>query len=75
LFSATLYPPRYYLDMLGLPGNTVWVDVDSPFSPDQLKVQVVSAISTPYADRQRSAAPIARLIADQYAAQAGTYLA
>jgi Rad3-related DNA helicase len=75
LFSATLSPPRYFTDMLGLPADTAWMDVDSPFSPDQLQVQVVSRISTRYPDRQRSAAPIARLIADQFAAQAGNYLA
>jgi Rad3-related DNA helicase len=75
LFSATLNPPRYYTDMLGLPGNTAWIDVESPFTPDQLRVQVVSRISTRYPDRQRSAAPIARLIADQFEAQAGNYLA
>ncbi|MDB5856992.1 MAG: ATP-dependent helicase-like protein [Ramlibacter sp.] len=75
LFSATLSPPRYYMDMLGLPGNAAWIDVDSPFSADQLKVHVVSRISTRYPDRQRSATPIARLIADQFEAQAGNYLA
>jgi DNA excision repair protein ERCC-2 len=75
LFSATLSPPRYFMDMLGLPESTAWVDVESPFSPDQLKVQVVSKISTRFPDRQRSAGPIAKLIADQFAAQAGNYLA
>ncbi|HSV83868.1 MAG TPA: ATP-dependent DNA helicase [Ramlibacter sp.] len=75
LFSATLSPARYYLDMLGLPDNTAWVDVESPFSPDQLQVQLVRSISTRYPDRQRSATPIARLIAEQFEAQAGNYLA
>jgi DNA excision repair protein ERCC-2 len=75
LFSATLSPPRYYEDMLGLPESTAWIDVESPFHPDQLKVQVVRSISTRYPDRQRSAEPIARLIADQYAAKPGNYLA
>lgn len=75
LFSATLSPQRYHQDMLGLPEDTAWVDVDSPFRPEQLQVQVVSAISTRYADRQRSAAPIADLIARQFAARAGNYLA
>ncbi|MES3000322.1 MAG: ATP-dependent DNA helicase [Pseudomonadota bacterium] len=75
LFSATLSPPRYYSDMLGLPADTAWIDVESPFDPDQLQVRVVSAISTRFADRQRSAEPIARLIADQFEAQAGNYLA
>ncbi len=75
LFSATLSPPHYFIDMLGLPADTAWIDVESPFSPEQLAVQVVSRISTRYPHRQRSAAPIARLIAEQYAARPGNYLA
>lgn len=75
LFSATLNPPRYQMDMLGLPDTAAWIDVASPFRPEQLQVQVVSSISTRFPDRQRSAAPIARLIAGQFAAQAGNYLA
>ncbi len=75
LFSATLSPPRYAIDMLGLPGNTVWIDVDPPFGPDQLQVRMVSRISTRYPDRERSCAPIARLIAGQFEASPGNYLA
>jgi DNA excision repair protein ERCC-2 len=75
LFSATLSPPRFYLDMLGLPGNTVSIDVESPFSPDQLQVQLVSRISTRFHDRLRSAAPIASLIAEQFQSRSGNYLA
>lgn len=75
LFSATLNPPAYYLDMLGLPANTAWIDVPSPFHAGQLQVQVVRSISTRYPHRQRSAAPIARLIAQQFQARAGNYLA
>jgi Rad3-related DNA helicase len=75
LFSATLTPARYHLDLLGLPEDTAWIDVESPFSAEQLQVQVVSRISTRYPDRQRSAAPIADLIARQFAARAGNYLA
>jgi DNA excision repair protein ERCC-2 len=75
LFSATLSPRDYYQDMLGLPENTAWVDVASPFAPEQLAVQVVKTISTRYPHRQRSAAPITRLIAQQYAAAPGNYLA
>ena len=75
LFSATLNPPRYALDMLGMPADTAWVDVASPFRPEQLQVRAVRGISTRFADRQRSAAPIATLIAGQFAAQPGNYLA
>ncbi|HYE40101.1 MAG TPA: ATP-dependent DNA helicase [Ramlibacter sp.] len=75
LFSATLSPPRYQIDMLGLPQDTAWIDVESPFRAEQLQVRIAHRISTRFADRQRSAAPITRLIAEQFAAQPGNYLA
>jgi DNA excision repair protein ERCC-2 len=75
LFSATLSPRDYYQDMLGLPENCAWIDVASPFEAQQLAVQVVKSISTRYPHRQRSAAPIVKLIAQQYADAPGNYLA
>jgi Rad3-related DNA helicase len=75
LFSATLSPPHYHSDMLGLPADTAWIDVDSPFDAGQLQVHVVHRISTRYADRQTSVQPIVRLIAGQFAARPGNYLA
>jgi Rad3-related DNA helicase len=75
LFSATLSPARYFLDMLGLPDDTAWIDVASPFRPEQLQVQVVSDISTRFAHRQRSVVPIVQLIAAQFEARRGNYLA
>jgi DNA excision repair protein ERCC-2 len=75
LFSATLNPPRYHMDMLGLPTDAAWIDVESPFRPEQLEVHLVSSISTRYPDRHRSVAPIVRLIADQFTRRAGNYLA
>jgi DNA excision repair protein ERCC-2 len=75
MFSATLNPRPFYTDMLGLDDKTVWVDVESPFDAGQLAVQVVSHISTRYRQREQSAAPIADLVARQYAQQPGNYLA
>ena len=75
LFSATLSPWHYYGDALGLPDNSAWVDIASPFTPDQLTVHIVDKISTRFQHRARSAAPIARLIAAQYAQSPGNYLA
>lgn len=75
LFSATLRPQRYYADTLGLPDDAAWVDVPTPFSPEQLQVRVVDRISTRYQHREASLAPIAELMAQQYAAQPGNYLA
>ena len=75
LFSATLSPQRFYQDTLGLPPDTAWVDVPAPFQAAQLAVQVVRRVSTRYADRAASLQPIAELMARQYAAAPGNYLA
>jgi Rad3-related DNA helicase len=58
-----------------MPDNTVWVDVQSPFSAEQLSVQVVAHISTRYRHREDSLSPIADLMASQYEQQPGNYLA
>ena len=75
LFSATLRPRAFYADTLGLPEDSVWIDVESPFEARQLTVRIASHISTRYADRERSIAPIVELIAAQYAERPGNYLA
>lgn len=75
LFSATLSPAHYYANLLGLPTNTQWLDVDSPFQADQLSVHIPTQLSTRYNDRPASLLPIARLIAGQYADKPGNYLA
>ena len=75
LFSATLSPPHYYRDLLGLPAETPWIDVESPFSATQLQVRAVSNLSTRYAHRDYSLAPIAALMARQFSELPGNYLA
>lgn len=75
LFSATLSPWHYFADLLGMPEDTAWIDVDSPFVASQLKVEVARGISTRYQHRQASLAPIADLMARQYEAAPGNYLA
>ena len=75
LFSATLQPTDYYRDLLGLPDASVVLDVASPFQPDQLQVKVAGDVSTRWAERSRSVSPIAALIATQYRAAPGNYLA
>lgn len=74
LFSATLSPAHYYSDMLGLPDNTAWVDVASPFRAEQLSVQVVDDVSTRFQHREHSLSPMVDLMARQYAAAPGNYL-
>lgn len=75
LFSATLRPSKYYMDVLGLPRNTVHIDVPSPFLADQLQVKIARNISTRFQDRSASIKPIIDLIADQYHQYPGNYLA
>jgi Rad3-related DNA helicase len=75
LFSATLSPWHYFADLLGMPETTAWVDVDSPFQASQLDVQVARGISTRYQQRGASLGPISALMARQYHAAPGNYLA
>ena len=75
LFSATLSPPGFYRDVLGLPADTRLLDVGSPFTADQLSVRIVRSVSTRYRDRAGSVDPIVNLLARQYEARPGNYLA
>ncbi|WP_431482175.1 ATP-dependent DNA helicase [Pseudomonas solani] len=75
LFSATLNPRRYYADLLGVPANTPWLEVQSPFAAEQLQVRVARRLSTRYQHRAQSLAPIVELMADQYHERPGNYLA
>ncbi|MDB6088662.1 MAG: ATP-dependent helicase [Gammaproteobacteria bacterium] len=75
LFSATLSPPEFHLDVLGVPQDSRRIDVQSPFSSEQLSIRVVRSISTRWRHRAGSVQPIVRLMAEQFAARPGNYLA
>ncbi|QDZ27753.1 ATP-dependent DNA helicase [Noviherbaspirillum sp. UKPF54] len=75
LFSATLSPWHFYRDMLGMPQDTACIDVESPFTAEQLTVRIAGRISTRYRQRAQSLAPIAELMARQYRERPGNYLA
>jgi Rad3-related DNA helicase len=75
LFSATLSPPEFHLDVLGLPPDARRIDVQSPFKAEQLAVRVVRSISTRWRDRAASVQPIVRLMRTQYESLPGNYLA
>jgi len=75
LFSATLSPGAFYRTLLGLPESTAWINVASPFDQRQLEVRIEPRISTRYHDRARSLGPIVELMARQYRARPGNYLA
>jgi len=75
LFSATLSPRQFYADTLGLPVNNVWLEAQSPFSAEQLQVRLARDISTRYEHRSASLQAVVQLLARQYRARPGNYLA
>ena len=75
LFSATLSPPDYAIQMLGLPEDTVWIDVPPAFPADHLRVRVADGISTRFNDRQASLDQLVAVITAQFDESPGNYLA
>jgi Rad3-related DNA helicase len=75
LFSATLSPPQYAIQLLGLPENTAWIDVPPAFPAEHLCVRVASGISTRFAHRDRSLRRLVGVISRQFDEQPGNYLA
>ncbi|MBW8760946.1 MAG: hypothetical protein JF586_25510, partial [Burkholderiales bacterium] len=75
LFSATLGPPDYQRDLLGLPEDTAWIDVPAPFPPEHLVVRVADRLSTRYDHRPASLTPLVDLLATQFSEHPGNYLA
>jgi Rad3-related DNA helicase len=75
LFSATLGPGHFYRDLLGLPPDTARIEVEPPFTSDQLSVRIVDRVSTRFRDRGASLSPIAELMAGQFDTRPGNYLA
>ena len=75
LFSATLKPQQYLVDMLGLPQNTAWIDVPTAFGSHQLQVQIAHRISTRFRDRAHSLGSLVDVMANQFNKVPGNYLA
>lgn len=74
LFSATLNPTDYYVNLLGLPDSTIPMDVPCPFDPAQLAVSI-HPLSTRRDDRLTSLNALVDTMAQQYAQLSGNYLA
>lgn len=74
LFSATLSPPTFYSDLLGLPDKTPFLDVESPFDAAQLTVNIAKHISSRFKARPSSIKPIVELIGNQYTENPGNYI-
>ncbi|MEY4415871.1 MAG: hypothetical protein RIQ53_3164 [Pseudomonadota bacterium] len=74
LCSATLAPPRFHADLLGLPEDHAWLDLPSPFDPAHLQVHRVSGLPMHWRARQAAAAPLARLMDGAIRRNPGNYL-
>ena len=69
------HPERYYANTLGIPPETVWLQIEPPFSSDQLTVRIVDHVSTRFHRRAKSLEPITGLIGEQIHREPGNYLA
>lgn len=72
-FSATLSPLSYFRDMLGATDEDYTLSVPSPFSREQLQVQIYP-YSTRYRDRERTKASIGGLLRRILLERQGNYL-
>lgn len=61
-FSATLSPAVWIQSALGMEAEAVYRRQNSPFSPDQLQVQVATHIDTRYRQRQNSMPELAAVL-------------
>ena len=73
LFSATLSPADYFLDVTGC-RDASYLDLESPYSPDNLAVAVVDGISTKYISRGDTATDVAEAILAATEAKGGHYI-
>lgn len=74
LFSATLNPADYYINLLALPDTTQSMDIACPFRPEQLTVRI-KPISTRRSDRPATLDALIDAMVTQFAMQPGNYLA
>jgi Rad3-related DNA helicase len=74
LFSATLTPLSYFMDLLGGRDGAKHLSLSSPYERDNLGLFAVESISTRYEHRAMSAEEIARCIAATASGKRGNYM-
>ncbi|MFD0714825.1 ATP-dependent DNA helicase [Paenibacillus sp. GCM10027626] len=72
MFSATLSPPAFYKELLGGGAEDYTLGIPSPFSREQLTVQIYP-LSTRYQDRERTKQAVAAIIARTVRRRRGNY--
>ena len=74
MFSATLSPEDYFIDVLGGGKSCSHIALPSPFDRDNLCVAVADYLSVRYEDRKKNAQRYATAIAASVCAKAGNYI-
>lgn len=74
LFSATLNPMDYYMNLLGENQGDYNIRLGSPFPRENLCLLVDSTISTKYRDRQNTYEDVANMVEKFIGARRGNYL-
>ena len=74
LFSATLSPLSYYRSVLGGERSDEMLEVNSPFTPEQLAVRIMDKISTRYSEREDTLLAVCRAVAATVSAKRGNYM-
>ncbi len=74
MFSATLTPSEYFVDILGGGKGAKYVSIPSPYDGNRLLVISAGYISTKYEDRAENVRKYANIIAATASAKAGNYI-
>lgn len=74
LFSATLTPLEYYMDLLGASKDDYHIKLSSPFPKSNLSLLVGDKISTKYKDRESTYEDVIQYIYTLVSAKEGNYL-
>ncbi len=74
LFSGTLSPLNYYKATLGGDRPDEAIEVESPFAPEQLSVNIMDKISTRFSEREDTISAVLRVIAATISARRGNYM-
>jgi len=75
LFSATLTPAKYFMDVLGGGESARYLALSSPFPRENLLLLIVDDISTKYKDRDDSLERVADMIYNTSRGKTGNYIA
>ena len=73
IFSATLSPAEYYLDVIGGSTDQPLLNLPSPFKKEHMKVLVAPKISVRYKNRQETATKVAEYIKEFVSHKVGNY--